>query len=140
MARRKLKETRRDKSILLQAWFNPGIPEEAEVLSALSRIRDKHPELTNKAVIAYSLLHTAKADGIEVQMPVSGTQIMKALKRILAKMDNLVTNGHMTQNDAAAFVGFAQEAGVKFDELDPIARSVANNYTGFDFDEDDDNG
>lgn len=138
MARRKLKQTRRDKSTLLQAWFNPGIPEEAEVLTALGRIQERHPELTNKAIISYSLLHTAESDGIEVQTPVSGTQIMKALKRILSKMDNLVTTGHMTQNDAAAFVGFAQEAGVKFDDLDPISRSVARNYTGFDFDEDED--
>lgn len=138
MARRKLKQTRRDNSTLLQAWFNPANPDEAEVLIALQRIQDKHPELSNKAIIAYSIMHTAESDGIEVQTPVSGTQIMKALKRILAKMDNLVSAGHMTQNDAAAFVGFAQEAGVKFDDLDPIARSVANNYTGFDFDDEED--
>lgn len=138
MARRKLKQTRRDKSILLQAWFNPTIPEEAAVLNALSEIQNKHPELTNKAIIAYSIAFTAEKDGIEVQMPVSGTQIMKALKNILSKMDGLVASGHMNRHDAAAFVDFAQEAGVKFDDLDPIARSVANNYTGFDFDEDED--
>lgn len=136
MARTKLGQTRRDKSTLLQAWFNPTIPEENEALEALRQIKKKHPELTNKMVIAYSLIHTAESDGIEIQKPVSGIQIMKALKKILSKMDSLVAGGHMTQNDAAAFVGLAESAGVKFEDLDPISRSVANNYTGFDFDED----
>jgi hypothetical protein len=136
MARRKLSQTRRDKSTLLQAWFNPAIPEEAEVLNALRLLQGKHPELTNKAIIAYSVMYTAEKDGIEIQLPVSGTQIMKALKKILSKMDGLVAGGHMSQHDAAAFVGLAESAGVRFEDLDPISRSVANNYTGFDFDED----
>lgn len=136
MSKPKYNQTRRDKSTLLQAWFNPEVPEEAEVLNALKHIRIKHPGLTTKAIIAYSVTFTAEKDGIEVQTPVSGTQIMKALKKILSKMDGLVAGGHMSQNDARAFIGLAESAGVNFEDLDPIARSVANNYTGFDFDED----
>lgn len=137
MARRKLNQTRRDKSTLIQAWFNPSIPEENEALKAIDQIRLKHPELSNKAIIAYSVIYAAEKDGIEVQSPVSGTQIMKSLKSILSKLDNLVSNGHMTRQDAAQFVGFAEQAGVKFEELDSTTRSLARNYTGFDFEDED---
>lgn len=83
-----------------------------------------------------SILWAAENDGIEVDKPVSMTQINKMFKKIIAKMDGMVANGQITSSQATELTEMF-ESQVRFEDLDAVSRSLASNYTGFQLNQDD---
>jgi hypothetical protein len=134
---RKLNTTKRDRQKVIQAWLDPNNYDENEVLKAVNRLSEKH-NMTTKAVIMKSILWAAQQDGIEVDRPVSMTQITRMFKTILGRVDNLVTTGAITNAQASELTAMFENEGVQFEDLDPVSRSLANNYTGFTLNEDED--
>lgn len=134
---RKLKETKRDRQKVIQAWLDPNNHDENEVLKAVNRLCDKH-SMTTKEVIMKSVLWAAQQDGIEVDRPVSMTQITRMFKTIIGRVDGLVSSGAMTTAQATELTAMFQDEGIQFEDLDPVSRSLANNYTGFTLNEDED--
>ncbi len=137
---RKLDKTKRDRQKVIQAWLDPLNGDEKAVLDAVEKLRAKH-NIPTKQIIMQSILFAAQHDGIEVNRPVSMSQITKMFKSLTAKIDNLVESGHMTSGQATQLAQMF-ESEVRFEDLDPVSRSLASNYTGFvlndDEDEDDD--
>lgn len=132
---RKLKQTKRDRQQVVQAWLDPFNADEKAVLTAVERLREKH-NITTKQVIMKSILWAAENDGIEVDKPVSMTQINKMFKKIIAKMDGMVANGQITSSQATELTEMF-ESQVRFEDLDAVSRSLASNYTGFQLNQDD---
>jgi hypothetical protein len=132
---RKLKQTKRDRQQVIQAWLDPFNPDEKAVLTAVEKLREKH-SISAKQVIMKSILWAAEQDGIEVDRPVSMAQITKMFKKIMGALENMVANGQMTSAQASE-ISQMFESEVRFEELDPLSRSLAGNYTGFDLNEDD---
>lgn len=135
---RKLKQRKRDRQVVLQMWVDPLDKDEAPVLQAMEAIRRKHPELSTKQILMQSVLFTADRDGIEVEKPMSMGQISSMFKSILQKLDGMVSGGQITRQDASDIVTMAQSQGLRFDDLDPVAKSLAQNYVGFALNDDDD--
>lgn len=134
---RKLRQTKRDRSVVLQMWIDPEEPDEAPVLRAMDAIRQRHPDLSTKQILMQSVIFTAAHDGIEVERPLNMIQISQMFKSILQKLDGLVTGGQISRQDATDFVQMAQDQGLKFEDLDPVAQSLARNYVGFSLNDDD---
>lgn len=135
---RKLQQTKRDRSIVLQMWIDPHDSTEAPVLRAMDAIRQRHPDLSTKQILMQAVIFTAEHDGIEVERPMSMIQISQMFKSILQKLDGLVTGGQISRQDATDFVQMAQDQGLKFEDLDPVAQSLARNYVGFSLNDDED--
>lgn len=135
---RKLQQTKRDRSIVLQMWIDPHDSTEGPVLRAMDAIRQRHPDLSTKQILMQAVIFTAEHDGIEVERPMSMIQISQMFKSILQKLDGLVTGGQISRQDATDFVQMAQDQGLKFEDLDPVAQSLARNYVGFSLNDDED--
>lgn len=134
---RKLKQRKRDRQIVLQMWIDPIDQDEAPVLRAMDTIRQRHPGLSTKQILMQSVVFAAERDGIAVEKPMSMGQISIMFKSILQKLDSLVSGGQITRQDMHGIVEIAQEAGVRFEDLDPVAKSIAGNYVGFALSDDD---
>lgn len=65
-------------------------------------------------------------------------QISQMFKSILQKLDGLVAGGQISRQDASDIVGMAQAQGLRFEDLDPVAQSLARNYVGFSLNDDED--
>lgn len=135
---RRLHQTVRERSQVYQMWIDPHNLDEAPVLRAIETIRQRHPDLSTKQILMQSVLFTAERDGIEVERPMNMGQIGQMFKFILQKIDGMVSMGQITRQDARAIVGVAQDQGLNFDDLDPVAQSLARNYVGFVMDDDED--
>lgn len=136
MGRTQKKETKRENERLVQAWFHEKSPDDAEVLKALDIMREKYG-WTVKQVISRSILITAQSKGVAVDTPLSMTQINRMFKKILGKIDGLVSSGQLSHEQAANLSPLFGEE-LRYEDFDPLAKSLTGNYTGFQLDDSED--
>lgn len=135
MARPAKKQTKRNQERLVQAWFDTQNPDDKETLRVLDMLRDKY-DWTVKQTIANSLLIAAQSKGIEVDTPLTMTQINRMFKKIMTKMDKLVASGQLSAEQAARISPMFED-NLRYEDFDSIAKSLTGNYTGFQLADDD---
>lgn len=134
---KKLNQTKRERSKLIQAWIDTGNDDELRVLHALDKLCDKR-NINVRQAIMQSILFTAEHDQLTVEKPYSMIAISRMFKSILEKIDNMVSSGAMQHSQASDLVSAFGGSGVSYEDLDPAARSLASNYVSFNFEDDED--
>lgn len=129
MARPTKKQTKRNQERLVQAWFDTQNPDDKEALRVLDMLRDKY-DWTVKQTVANSLIIAAQSKGIEVDTPLTMTQINRMFKKIMTKMDKLVASGQLSAEQAARISPMFED-NLRYEDFDAIAKSLTGNYTGF---------
>lgn len=94
--------------------------------------------ITTKQAIMQSIICAAKHNGIEVETPYSMSVISQMFRAIIEKIDGMVIAGHMPMAQASELVSVFGGDNIRYEDLDPAARSLAANYVGFQLEDDED--